>query len=142
MNRISFWHQNHDTSVFTLDRGRQRKSLFFLTMDDKHFLRRRSDRPDIVQQLIPISVCGKSIEAHDLCSPGCRDAKNGDNIPSFNQSATERMFRLKADDGDDIGFVLDCVFEVVQNTTAFAHPRGGNDDTWAFHGVEALTVID
>ena len=142
MNRILFWHHNLRTSVFILNSGRQRQSLFFLTMDDKHFLWRRSDRPDIVQQFIPISVCGKSVEAHDLCSPGCRDAKNGDNIPSFNQSSTERMFRLKADDGDYIGFVLDRMFEVVQDTTTFAHPRGGNNDTWTFRGVEAFAILD
>ena len=142
MNRTLFWHHNLDTSVLTLDGGCQRQSLFFFTMDDKHFLRWRSDRPDVVQQIIPISVCRVSVEAHDLCQPGCRDPKNGDNIPSFNHTATERMFWLKADDGDYIGFVLDRMFQVVQDTTAFAHPRGGNDDTWAFCDVEALTVID
>src|SRR5574341_86581 len=84
----------------------------------------------------------KSIETHDFCTPGCWNSENGDHVPSLYQSTTECMFSLKADDGDHIGLILDRMFEVVQDASAFTHPGGRDDDAGTFHGVEAFAVVD
>ena len=60
----------------------------------------------------------------------------------FNYLAAERAVSLVAYDEDDVARVGDGVAEVVHDSAAFAHARGGDDDHRLVHVVERLAFLD
>jgi hypothetical protein len=93
----------------------QRQGLLFFSVDHEHLLRGGRDRPHVRKQIVPVRMGRQSIKDDHLSAARRRDSENRHDIPSFNQSAPQRMFGLKAHDGDDVGFVLDAMFEMVHD---------------------------
>src|SRR5580765_345123 len=110
-------------------------------MDEKNLTRAWFDCPHVGQEILSIRMGRESVEFHDLRPPWSGHAKNWHDIPSFNEFAPESMFGLKAHEDDHIRFVLNRVFEMMHNATAFTHAGGGNDDARALHAVQTLAVF-
>src|SRR5690242_8448856 len=83
----------------------------------------------------------QTIQFDDLGSSWRRHAEDGHHVPTFDELAAERMFRLKADEYNDVGLILYRMFEMVQDSSALAHTRRGNDDAGPAHGIQSLAVL-
>jgi|GEM_PF-4252902 len=81
------------------------------------------------------------VEDHHLGSAWGWNPEDRHDIPSFDQSAAQRMFGLKSHDGDDVGFVLDGMFEVVHDTPSFAHAGRGDDHTGALQFIQSFAFF-
>lgn len=115
VRRSTFWNDHIDARMLGRDGRRQRERLFFFTVHDKHFGRHRLDRPDISQQIVAIRMGRQTVEADHLRAPRRWHAKDRHHVPALDQFASQRMLGLKANDRDDVGFILDGVLEMMQH---------------------------
>lgn len=127
--------------MFGLDGCAQGESLFLFAMHNEHGAGQWVNGSYVGQEVVPVGMSRQAVEFHDLRPPLGRHTEDGDHIPPFDQLAAQCMFCLKADKDDDVRFLLNGVFEMVDDAAALAHAGRGDDDTGSAHAIEALTVF-
>ena len=140
--RAVFGRNDHGHfGVFILNGRGQRQRLFFFSMDHEHLLGCGRDGPYIGQQIVPVRMGRQPVKDDHLSAAWRRDAEYRDDIPSFDQSASQCMFGLKPHDGDDVGRILDGMFEMMHHAPSFTHAGGGNDHAGAFQVVQSFAFF-
>ena len=82
------------------------------------------------------------IQDFDLCSQRDFITKDTDRRAFLDNSATKRVFGLKAYYKNGVSGVIGAVRQVVYDSPRFCHARSGNDDEGRSQCVEGLRLLD
>ena len=81
-----------------------------------------------IEQFALAGVTGEAAEGGDACADDDVVAEDADIFSAFDEAAAEGAFGLVAGDEDGDAALPEVVFEVVDDSAAFAHAAGGDDD--------------
>src|SRR5512146_1602149 len=115
MNRSQMGNRHLYGGMRRLYGGGERQGLLFLPVYDEYPIGQGINRVEVGEEIAAVRMCRETIEFDDLGAAFGRNPKDGYNVPSFNQFSSQRMFGLKADKHDNVGFVFDGMFEMVHD---------------------------
>ena len=107
-------------------------------MHEENLLRLDLEATQPVKQSRLIRMTGKSLKVVNLCLYENRLIKQAHFLRALDQRSAKCAFRLITDEYNAVSAVPKVVFQMVTNSSRFAHAAGGNDDFWMLVHIQHL----